>query len=939
MMTAAARTGLVEWRARRRVQGLNGSWGVLALTAGAVAFAIAVVSFQLTAAGRAGQPVSAGMKGTLTSLPAAAEGVVSRTLGRDKPSYQVRTTASGMAATNKAQGLAARFTSQGVRIRAGTALVNLGLRAYGYGTDLRSVSQVAPRASGNRVTYQRGTVTEWYANGPLGLEQGFIVKSPPARMAGRPLTFAFRLTDTANPSLQQDGRSLSLGSGLSYQGLVARDATGRLLHARLLLRPGGLLIEVEAQGARYPLRIDPFFQAAKLTASDGAASDSFGDRVAVSGDTIVVGSRSSFPEAAYVFTKPASGWSSATETAKLTASDGTPSDSFGSSVAISGDTIVVGADTATVNGQQEDGAAYVFVKPSGGWVSATETAKLTASDGRAFDLFGWSVGVSGDTVVVMPKSFAAPPTSEVYVFVKPSGGWVSGTETAKLTASDGALLDGDEVAVSGDTVVAGASTADAGRGAAYVFVKPAGGWANGTETAKLTASDAPLNYTFGRAVAISGAAIVVGDPEDGGFVLGGPGAAYVFVKPIGGWVSGTETAKLTASDGVVLDGLGAAVGISGGTIVAGAPGAGPHIGDFSQGAAYAFVMPPAGWANGTETAKLVPADAQGNWFVGNGVAAYGDTIVVGAPGATVSTNPNQGASYVFVNDSTPPMTTIGLAPSSPNGSGGWYTSPVHATVSAVDNTGGSGLAETRCVLDPATPPASFDDLPAGCAYTGAGMDVTTDGTHTLYAASKDNVGNKESIESVSFKIDQTPPTVTCGTAPVFALGGPGGNVSATVTDAPSGPAASPVLAAVTSADTASAGPGTKSLTGFDNAGNQTTVNCPYTVGYQFLGFFSPLPRQNVNAGSTVSVKFALADNTGTRIPDAQAQAIAAACNARIFFTALTPSPNCFSYDTVGKQFVFNLRTPKGVTGLFTITAEVFSGATLVDTASTQINLR
>ena len=71
----------------------------------------------------------------------------------------------------------------------------------------------------------------------------------------------------------------------------------------------------------------------------------------------------------------------------------------------------------------------------------------------------------------------------------------------------------------------------------------------------------------------------------------------------------------------------------------------------------------------------------------------------------------------------------------------------------------------------------------------------------------------------------------------------------------------------------------------------------------------------------------------------RSRAHAAACNARILFTALTPSPNCFSYDPTGKQFVFNLRTPRGVTGLATITAEVFSGATVLNIASTQINLR
>ncbi len=118
---------------------------------------------------------------------------------------------------------------------------------------------------------------------------------------------------------------------------------------------------------------------------------------------------------AYVFVKPGGGWASATETAKLTASDGAASDLFGQSVAISGDTVVVGADGDDVGANADQGSAYVFVKPGGGWVSATETAKLTASDGAANDLFGTSVAVSGDTVVVGSPG-ASGDRGAAYVF-------------------------------------------------------------------------------------------------------------------------------------------------------------------------------------------------------------------------------------------------------------------------------------------------------------------------------------------------------------------------------------------------------------------------------------------------------------------------------------------------------------------------------------------
>ena len=128
---------------------------------------------------------------------------------------------------------------------------------------------------------------------------------------------------------------------------------------------------------------------------------------------------------------------------------------------------MVGADGDDVGANASQGSAYVFVKPGGGWVSAHETAKLTASDGAADDRFGTSAAVSGDTVVVGAPfhSGAAASQGSGYVFVKPGGGWVSATETANLTASDGAADDrlGQSAAVSGDIAVVGAASTTSAR--------------------------------------------------------------------------------------------------------------------------------------------------------------------------------------------------------------------------------------------------------------------------------------------------------------------------------------------------------------------------------------------------------------------------------------------------------------------------------------------
>lgn len=131
--------------------------------------------------------------------------------------------------------------------------------------------------------------------------------------------------------------------------------------------------------------------------------------MAISYDTVVAGAPNyEWPNvpsndpagAVYVFAEPQGGWRNASETAKLTASDGVGGDWLGSSVTIQGYTVIAGAENATVNGSAGEGAVYVFYKPWGGWASETEAAKVTASSGAADGSFGQGVGLSGNTLVV-----------------------------------------------------------------------------------------------------------------------------------------------------------------------------------------------------------------------------------------------------------------------------------------------------------------------------------------------------------------------------------------------------------------------------------------------------------------------------------------------------------------------------------------------------------
>ena len=288
---------------------------------------------------------------------------------------------------------------------------------------------------------------------------------------------------------------------------------------------------------------------------------------------------------------------------------------------------------------------YVFIKSKG---SARQVAKLTPSDSFFCDGFGYAAAVSGDTIVV--GSPVSSPYGQAYVFVKPAAGWTNMTETGKLTPSDSnkyAGWFGNAVSISGKTVAVGSYQQNF-TGEAYVFVEPVTGWISMTETARLTPSDGVNGDWFGSAISISGNTILVGSPNNpyGNYY----GAGYVYVMPPTGWVNGTETAKLTASDRVVFGLLGSSVYLSGSTALLGAPGP-PYPGVSSPGAAYIYSKPTTGWKTTSKfREKLIPADGLPTDNFGTAVSLSGSTVVVGAPFVhwdSDFSNPGPGAAYVF----------------------------------------------------------------------------------------------------------------------------------------------------------------------------------------------------------------------------------------------------------------------------------------------------
>lgn len=360
-------------------------------------------------------------------------------------------------------------------------------------------------------------------------------------------------------------------------------------------------------------------EVSKLLAGDGAADDRFGTSVAISGDRIVVGALNDDnglqSGSAYVYDLV-----SGVQLYKLTASDGAAYDRFGISVAISGDKIVVGAYGDDDNGLNS-GSAYIYDVNTG-----LELHKLTASDGAAGDQFGCSVAASGDRIVIG----ALGGNGSAYIYDA-----VSGAQLHKLTASDGAGGDrfGISVAISENKVVVGARGDDdngSHSGSAYVYDA-----VTGAQLHKLTASNGAADDRFGAAVAIDENKVVVGAYYDDD---NGPdsGSAYVYDA-----LTGAELYQLTAFNGGREDNFGISVAISGDRIAVGAWQY--DLLGSDSGNVYIYDA-----ATGTDVYNLrstTPYIASNGRF-GDSVAISGDRVVVGAWGDNGNVR-DSGSAYLF----------------------------------------------------------------------------------------------------------------------------------------------------------------------------------------------------------------------------------------------------------------------------------------------------
>ena len=265
-----------------------------------------------------------------------------------------------------------------------------------------------------------------------------------------------------------------------------------------------------------------FAQAAKLVASDRQAGAHFGISAAADGNTVLIGAwGSNSAGAAYVFDRSASGWG---QTAILVPSDAAATDFFGATVALEGTTAVACSPGDDDNGSNS-GSGYVFSRSAGVW---TQTAKLLASDGAASDFLGRVCSLSGTTIVIGARDDddLGWSSGSAYVYEMQNGSWA---QAAKLLASDGRAGDvfGQSVGVSGDRIVVGAKWRDdagTNSGAAYLFERSNGVWG---QVQRLNAADAGLGDDFGHSACIDGRTILVGAVRKGVDI----GAAYLYVIP------------------------------------------------------------------------------------------------------------------------------------------------------------------------------------------------------------------------------------------------------------------------------------------------------------------------------------------------------------------------------------------------------------------------
>jgi hypothetical protein len=564
----------------------------------------------------------------MAALPAQMRAMVFAQLGRDDPAAHLHATADGSIRAPAVGGLAVTFDATTLRLGGPQPTWQWTLRGWGRATALVAPTQATAVVQANQARYAQGGLESWYIAGRDRLEQGWTIATRPT--GAGPLLLRFAEGGRLHAEPTGDGQALDLRdaageSSLRYDGLLASDASGRTLPARFTRHGDGLAITVDDRAARYPLTIDPWVQAATLTAQAGA-DQLLGAAVALSADGSTLAASSSTVIA--IYTRPAGGWASAiTPLATLTIPGvAKNSGERGRSLALSADgsTLVAGPAVFTID---TVGAVDVYVRPAGGWANtSTPSATLPNPTGAVIESFGQVMALSPDgaTLIVGARGNPAGGIARgaAFVYAKPAGGWAStSTPTATLTnvASVDYDLLGQKVALSGD-----GSAFLVARNSIVVYTKPAGGWASTSTPAATLTNGAEL----GNDMVLSADGSTCAIQTASGVAL--------YIKPAGGWANtSTPSATLTNAAGAAGDGFGQVLALSadGSTLAAGMPAS--NLAGTEAGAVAVYTRPAGGWAtSNTPSAILTFIDPYPGHLLGYAVAlsADGSTLIGGAPG-------------------------------------------------------------------------------------------------------------------------------------------------------------------------------------------------------------------------------------------------------------------------------------------------------------------
>lgn len=537
-----------------------------------------------------------------------------------------------------AQGLSARYARNGVRISG---------ESDSWQACFHYTASSAPahwETTGNRAECDHGDgVTEWFENRSEGIEHGFIVRQAPSNSTD-PLRIDLKLDGlTATTSEDPEALALLAGDGspkLKYSGLKAWDADGTILTASMSPSAAGIAIQVDDRGARYPITIDPLITSLEQTlqrvpTGTGSSGDLFGYSVAMDGNVAMIGARNDTTAggaasgAVYVFEQENGQW---IQKAILAPDAGSAGSAFGSILALSGDTVVMGIPYEDRPGQTIDsGSVYVFARSGAGW---TKQAKILDPTVLSSQNFGKVVELDGSTLVISSSDPANSSRGAVYIYTRTGTIWTLQQVLRELEINFDYYNLGKSLALSGDTLAVGESGGP--NGMVRIFTRSGVTW---TMRTKIESGLVIGDSGYGSAIALSGNTLVVGAYDEPNDIVRS-GAAYFYTGSGASW---TLQTKVIPTGALAGDYFGLSVALEGDLALIGRPGT--KVSNFSFAGSISVYRRSGGtWSFASQA---LPVNPSNNLNFGASMALSGGRAMVGLARTTTEAGSTAGVVNLY----------------------------------------------------------------------------------------------------------------------------------------------------------------------------------------------------------------------------------------------------------------------------------------------------